>query len=856
MRRCRFSWTVPALLGCLLLLLLPAPPLLAQGLELRMQKVVAKFVETTGSTVMGVGSWISRKSFDPDTSDFDMRFVVGEGGTEAEQLARWQQARTQMATLIKQEFGKDAGSILSRTNLYAPNQLMRGVENPADAMGRFQSLQTVPNLGHTGPVTPATTAKYAEGLYGSGSQTYVQAYERGAGRLFYSNNGTCVTGLSEMAHMGEEFAKYTAAGTASTAGQWAEHALNEMRAGQGDKVAKYLERLERDLAKSYSMTGMPTSAALQKELLAFRNELKSTGELLKKSPWKLNDVAGDVARLVARGKAEAAIVSGFENAGPLRRAYLRVMLDGVAAKNKLGELIGKVMEKTPGRVNAENTMNFIVFAIGTGAASESLGRGDDAFEGLSNVCGALNPLKMIGPALLAEVMAEIIIQARAGGYDMAAGFQGAWDLMEGLYSAWGRADVDPDPRLKLTLADMVANYQYENKLEARVMTHAIRASTRGLGTANAQSDDGVARAVFAKCWPVIRDAWRWERDRLASEYLKLGSEVVHMPLAIYYTPVEPQAGQQIACEVRSADGRLTERLQRMREIVRLLYGKGSGLGVNYYWEPDGVSVGERSWYRGYTFDKPGTYPVKIRMEVAPFTGHTRTEPRVMLRREVPALVDIVVGEATRVAATSPVPSPGSARPTVNVIREAIGEFGFMTGVNILESPLDEGNGLPFAMKMTQRRQIVLHPVGVTPPPAQRVLLDPQGEHAKWYADLNPTYGVPSGVPYHFAVSLAASFADKVRRFEPVNQHTCHITFVEPRLQVVVSHWDPAGKKTTQQFDTAVFQLDRTFVTDERYVIDAYVVYDFTVTQSNPLKPTWESKQNRREKLATISLQVF
>ena len=104
-----------------------APPLFAQSpLNVRMQKVLGKFVEATGYPVMGVGSWISGTNFSPTTSDFDMRLVWPGGGTEAQQLAHWQKARGQMINLIREEFGDQAGNILNRTNLYAPNQLMKG----------------------------------------------------------------------------------------------------------------------------------------------------------------------------------------------------------------------------------------------------------------------------------------------------------------------------------------------------------------------------------------------------------------------------------------------------------------------------------------------------------------------------------------------------------------------------------------------------------------------------------------------------------------------------------------------------------------------------------------------------------
>jgi len=633
----QFRWlSLSLVLLCCAPIIFPLPVFAQPADNLRMQRVLAKFVEQSDFSAMGVGSWIRGTGFDPLTSDFDMRLVIKEGGTEAQQLARWRSARGQLADLIRKEFGTEARDVLSRTNLYAPNQLMQGIENADDALERFQKLRTAPNLAHTGDVTKTTAGKFTEGLYGSGSQTYVQGYEQATGRLFYNNNGKCVTGLSELAHMGEGAPKYTALGTANTAGQWAEHGLNELRSGRADKVAKYLERLERDLVKSQSLSRLDTDNV-------FRQRLREMRNVLKNSPEKLAEVSDDAARLLMQGKAKAALLKNYQDAGSVRQAYLRLMMDGVTLKNKLGELIGKVMEKTPSWVTAENAMNYLVVCVGTAAVSETLGRGDDAFEAMSNVSGALNPFKTSGPLLLAEIMSEIIIQARANGFGMAAGFQGAWDLMSGLYSAWGRAGVDPDPRMKLTLADMVHNYRIESKLAARVYQHCLRASARDLGSANAQHDQGVADAIFAQCWPVIRDAWRWQRDCLATEYMMIRSEIIHGPLIIYYEPTEPQPGQRVVCRAVSADGKMGARLRRMNEIIRILYGPKSALKENYYWQPAGVPVGDRDWERGFTFDKPGTYPVKVHLAIEPHTTFTETEPRVMLRREVPAMVEVVVG---------------------------------------------------------------------------------------------------------------------------------------------------------------------------------------------------------------------
>jgi hypothetical protein len=612
-------------------------PLMAQAPNVRVQKVLMKFVEREGHSVMGVGSWISGKRFNAATSDFDMRLVTPKGGSSGQQLQQWKQARSRLTKLIKQEFGSSADDILARTNLYAPNQLMHGVEDTADAIDRFRKLNTVPNLSHNGPVTAATPAKYAEGLYGPGSQTYVQGYEKAAGRLFYNNNGKCVTGLSELAHLGEGAPKYTAAGTATTAGQWAMHGMDELAGGRAEKVAKYLARMERDIVKSRSLSRLPADNA-------FRTDLRQMRELLKKNPGKLADVSDDVTRLLMRGKAESAVLAGFENAGPVRRAYMRVMLDGVAAKNQVGKLLDRVMRATPDWVNAQNAMNFITFAVGTQATAQAAG-GGDVMETLGTACEHLKWIKGFGPLLMAELTAEIIKETRAGGYDLIAGYQEAWDLMAGIHTVKGREIGFGDKRHQYTLPDLVANFTSETKLKALVYLQCVNASSPD--SESATGDPKAVEPLFARCWPVIRDAWRWERDALTSEYLVIASEVTHAPLLIYYTPKNPKPGETVICEVASYDGRVHERIRRMNEIIRTLYGRGSLVALHHYWTPGGQSAGTLSFKRAFTFDEPGTYPVKVKMEVSPISPARHTNHRVMLERNVEALVDIVVGgEAT------------------------------------------------------------------------------------------------------------------------------------------------------------------------------------------------------------------
>jgi hypothetical protein len=146
---------------------------------------------------------------------------------------------------------------------------------------------------------------------------------------------------------------------------------------------------------------------------------------------------------------------------------------------------------------------------------------------------------------------------------------------------------------------------------------------------------------------VIRDAWRWERDRLANEFLIKASEIVHSGMLVAATPNPaplPEGGQAVVKARAAFRGvKFGDNVERMKEIMGVLYGKGSGVYVGFTWTPS-MAVQDRDWEHVYTFKKAGVYKVAVKLEVSPYTKHTETEPRVMLRRSLQAFVDVEVGQ--------------------------------------------------------------------------------------------------------------------------------------------------------------------------------------------------------------------
>ena len=164
----------------------------------RMQNVVKRVALKTGAPIGVTGSWVTGKNFhDPliqgGTSDFDM--TLRTTGLPDDQAARqWNQIKEQLAREIRAEFGNQADTILKKTNLYPPAQLMPAdqVKDLNSAAARYKKLGQVPSLDpfyekarQRGVDLSTWNLKAAaEGFYGEGGRKFVQAYEYKSGATY------------------------------------------------------------------------------------------------------------------------------------------------------------------------------------------------------------------------------------------------------------------------------------------------------------------------------------------------------------------------------------------------------------------------------------------------------------------------------------------------------------------------------------------------------------------------------------------------------------------------------------------------------------------------------------------------
>ena len=109
-------------------------------------------------------------------------------------------------------------------------------------------------------------------------------------------------------------------------------------------------------------------------------------------------------------------------------------------------------------------------------------------------------------------------------------------------------------------------------------------------------------------------------------------------------PAPLPKGEQATVKARASfrGVKFGDNIDRMKEIMGILYGKGSGVAVTFTWTPT-MAVQDRDWEHIFTFKQPGVYPVAVKLEIAPYSLHSETEPRIMLRRTLQSFVDVEVG---------------------------------------------------------------------------------------------------------------------------------------------------------------------------------------------------------------------
>lgn len=573
----------------------------------RMRAVVKQFVAETGGNVIGLGSWISNKKYaDPLTggkSDHDMRLLIPRGTTPEQAAKQWNEARKELISKIRQEFGKDADKVLKTVNLYPPTQLMQGVEDADDALQQFKRLKQVPALSYVDEVTDNTPASFAEGLYGEGADAFTQRYEKDAGRLFYKENGKVYVGMTDFTHLSEGEARFTIRGSVSTSRQWISHLDDALDAGDVKAAAKYLERLERDLSKARDLARCGVDREWSQAMKTIITELRN-----KPQADTLRRLTGTVRGLVTYAGRQTAVLGAMEGQSAATVSVLKEIL------TKPGSSTSSVLDDLAKVIDAplEKIIGGLVAAIMTMQLSTVAGE-----EGFAEAIRQGVPMFADLPAGLFVTMADAILKdAESAGIELVAGRQDAWDLMAGIYN--GR-NIEVDERTGTWDVDrLVAQVHDINKIKSMVMARAYAAARSGL-VSGADVDAKVTQRIYDRCYPVILQAWRAKREKLYAEFDKITTDLQMNPVALIATPsksVWPKGAKsvKVALAAVSRNGVPEKPMQRMQQIAALITGLKAKVAMNYKFLPAG-SLGDYPNQASLSFSAPGRYTANVTREI-------------------------------------------------------------------------------------------------------------------------------------------------------------------------------------------------------------------------------------------------
>ena len=584
----------------------------AEATNIRMQRVVRQFIaeQSDGTRIVALGSWADKGGKYADvilsngTSDHDMRFIPRPGSTEAEAIEQWKYARNQLRGKIIEEFGtQKADKVLRLTNLYAPDEVMVGVEDAATAAARYDKLQTVPTLIHSGSVDANTAKRYAEGLYGDGAKVWKQIYEVDTGRVIYAQNGKAYSGFTDLLHKTEGQGKFSAKGMGETTTQWIEHVAAELEKGDARALGKQLKRIDRDLHKGRSMARVGPASSYREEIQQLIKELDAPGADVKA-------LSGRINRAMSRGKLEAEVLKRMDDAGSAQRAVLKTILESTELNGKAWNAIKKIAGKVPYGAIVEGLM-----------ASAVLYGAYDTAENRSQaeaIAKLVPELASVAPGILVEITDACLEEAKETGYIMMANRQDAMDLIAGIYTAQGREQAFERTGKKYdinSIDQLVRTYRTLPKLEAFVLVRAQQAAARDAGVETGAADMKVAQAIYDKCFPYLLHEWREKRDEYRREYIRLLNQLRMTPLILTYTPNPAELKSkneslEITLTAQYMGVDMTDARNRMREILKVLTVDGIYINTDVEFSAKGVPGGPPMTFLVWA-RKPGTYTTNV-----------------------------------------------------------------------------------------------------------------------------------------------------------------------------------------------------------------------------------------------------
>jgi len=608
-----------------------------------------------GQGITGCGSWVAsggsyrdpmaKKSpgiwqFD-NPSDHDLRLLVPEGTTNAEALRIYKDVRGKIETRVRSTFKRDADRILKSINLYPPEQLMRGVGSPEEAIEALRTLpRGTPNLGGLDP----------EGLWTKGRMEFARAYE-GKGRIFFNQGGAMRQGFADLVSdvvKGEPDAILnTIPGATSNAEAFAQKTFYSLVGKKDEDIVKNLKRTEGALQKARGLSAQGSvKSRLYDEILS---RVESDPMYLAKP-----EARSLISRYTKEATLEARLLEKLRTAGDADKQLILRWLEEMRAGAGAWQKLWTVFEKVPLQ-EAAVVLNGIFTFYQIYVIGEKLYEGDKI--GALKEAGIWAIFETAGlGAGLAAVLADTIVEwimdkAKSFGYELMASTQDCGDLMEGIFTVKGREVNIQDSKIRpLTVDDLVLLYQKPQGIQDAVAARARLASRRGFGEETGKSDEEVAKALISRCYKEMLLKWNAKRRELDREMVGLWQQVDKGPIMLTVTPdpavFSPKRKPfpfQARVETPQTDIAGIE--GRMKDILDRLAGpKEHSQGADFRWTLDGKPLFGSRDHIDFEVESAGEHLLEAELVFKIYSGLNYSRKLPEIRRKVSAPFTIILKE--------------------------------------------------------------------------------------------------------------------------------------------------------------------------------------------------------------------
>jgi len=598
------------------------------------------------------------------SSDFDMRLIFKNvSPDDADALRQWKAFRERLREALAKQYPDEGDllKIMDKTNVYPPEELMKGVTGRQGALNRFKQMNVSPKLTqHSAQgMTEETFKELGGGLYGETTEKATrQAFETKVGKVIGKDaSGKVREFLSDITHQAEGRGFYTVKGSGNAASQWIDDALDALKKGNPKGIAKNVERAGillkgKDLAR----------APLKESDIALKNAAKEMEAILK----EFGDDALDGAALQEFEKRVSSVVSkyGLEDLLKICKADAELLklfgnpkFEGQVAKgllwgvgkwgklrNTLSTLWSKVPEGTTPAV-----LNVLILTFQAPEQYEKEGALKAALEsaiGLATLHQAFGP---IGWAQLAATITVSILDVvtdylKDRIYEFAAGSQSCSDLIAGRYTVKGREAQVVDPILEAKCHEVqeieeLACYTKDEAVVLRLIEcHAKNAAKRfqSGGAGEKETEEGIVNALMRKCGRdgskagIVLQDWMQAREGFQGALDNFARVFDGSPLNIEARPDPAEIGEKGAAAVRLEAYIPNFSEEGAKEALQCLGGQGTRPYVytRYKWGVNGLLREETTLpFVDLEFDKPGDYTIDLAVEVE----YSSSDPYIQTR---------------------------------------------------------------------------------------------------------------------------------------------------------------------------------------------------------------------------------